>query len=197
MAPVSPWFFTVSPVVVLRGADAERKSITQHYGPNSYNKNFIYRSDDWLLMERWELLIQNRDAVNIAQIITWNDYGESHYVGRIAGALPNSQAWTIGFDHQGTSIKPHFECICLTKGSSLGWLELLPYYITAYKTGSYPDVARDRIILWARLYPAAANAPDDVGRPAGWENVSPMLFVAFLHSDSPSRPRITCGPLLS
>jgi len=58
-------------------------------------------------MERWELLVQNRDNVNIAQIITWNDYGESHYVGRIAGALPMSQSWTIGFDHQGTSITSH------------------------------------------------------------------------------------------
>ena len=52
------------------------------------------------------------------QIITWNgtcskewgasdidpalpDYGESHYIGPIAGAQPNSQAWVNGFDHQG------------------------------------------------------------------------------------------------
>ena len=73
----------------------------QHYGPNSYNKNFIYRGDDWLLSERWDLLINNRKSVELAQIISWNDYGESHYVGPIEGMQPNSQAWTNGFDHQG------------------------------------------------------------------------------------------------
>jgi len=62
MASVSPWFFT-------------------HYGPNSYNKNWIYRADDWLFSNRWEMLIANRQHVDIVQVLTWNDYGESHYIG--------------------------------------------------------------------------------------------------------------------
>ena len=58
--------------------------------------------------------------MDIVQIISWNgpwpnewrasnidpyspDYGESHYIGPIAGAQPNSQAWVDGFDHQGKS----------------------------------------------------------------------------------------------
>ncbi|KAJ7697799.1 glycosyl hydrolase family 71-domain-containing protein [Mycena rosella] len=49
---------------------------------------------------RWEVLIQNRQQVPIVEVITWNDYGESHYVGPIEGAQPNSQAWVNGFDHQ-------------------------------------------------------------------------------------------------
>ena len=50
---------------------------------------------------RWETLIANRDSVDIVEIVTWNDYGESHYIGPIHGAQPNSQAWVDGFDHTG------------------------------------------------------------------------------------------------
>jgi hypothetical protein len=53
MASVSPVFFT-------------------HYGPDSFNKNWIYRSDDWLYNTRWDQLIQARDKIDIVQIISWN-----------------------------------------------------------------------------------------------------------------------------
>jgi hypothetical protein len=44
----------------------------QHYGPDTYNKNFLYYADDWLYPRRWEQLIANRDKVDIVEIITWN-----------------------------------------------------------------------------------------------------------------------------
>jgi glucan endo-1,3-alpha-glucosidase len=46
-------------------------------------------------------MIANRNKVDVVEVITWNDYGESHYIGPIEGAQPNSQAWVNGFDHQG------------------------------------------------------------------------------------------------
>lgn len=48
-------------------------------------------------------MIAARDSVDIVEIVTWNDYGESHYIGPIKGAQPNSQAWVDGYDHQGTN----------------------------------------------------------------------------------------------
>ncbi|CAL1711763.1 unnamed protein product [Somion occarium] len=72
MAAISPWFFT-------------------HYGRESWNKNWIYRSDDHLLIRRWEYLLSIRDDVDIVQFISWNDYGESHYISPPRGAQPNSQ----------------------------------------------------------------------------------------------------------
>lgn len=39
---------------------------------------------------------------DMVEIITWNDYGESHYIGPIKGAQPMSNAWVDGFDHTGT-----------------------------------------------------------------------------------------------
>ena len=53
MTGVSPAFFT-------------------HYGANTWNKNWIYRSDDWLYAKRWEQLVSHRNEVNIVQITTWN-----------------------------------------------------------------------------------------------------------------------------
>lgn len=84
MASVSPWFFT-------------------HYGIDTYNKNFIYRGDDWLFAQRWEILINHRRVVPFAEVVTWNDYGESSYVGPIKGVQPMSESWVNGFDHQGAS----------------------------------------------------------------------------------------------
>ncbi|CAG8667788.1 7841_t:CDS:2 [Acaulospora colombiana] len=120
----------------------------RHYGPDTWNKNWIYRADDWLYARRWEDLVQMRDQVDIVEIITWNeiDYGESHYIGPITGAQPNSQAWVDGFDHQ-------------------GWLELSTYYIEAFKTGIYPSITQDKVFLWARPHPRDATAPDHVPRP--------------------------------
>lgn len=79
---MSPWFFT-------------------HYSPATYDKNWIYLADYWLYNARWETLVANRDSVDIVELITWNDYGESHYVGPIEGAQPMYTTWATGYDHQG------------------------------------------------------------------------------------------------
>ncbi|KAJ6618837.1 glycoside hydrolase family 71 protein [Mycena sp. CBHHK59/15] len=154
LGTVSPWFFT-------------------HYGADSFNKNWIYYFDDWLFSERWEVLIQNRAQVPMVEVLTWNDYGESHYIGPIGGSQPNSQAWVTGFDHQ-------------------GWLDIMHYYIQYYKTGEAPAIANDQIFLWARLYPQAATAQDPVGPPknAAWSQ--DVLWAQF-HLTASADLTLTCG----
>lgn len=101
---------------------ASANYVLQHYGPETYNKNFIYSGDSWLFVERWEHLIANRAQLDMVEVLTWStlcrvmilvlghrnlrfryldDYGESHYIGPIEGAQPMSEAWVNGFDHQG------------------------------------------------------------------------------------------------
>lgn len=105
MAAASPWFFTVCACLLTLYHHCSKTTTNvigeQHYGTDTYNKNFIYRGDDWLLSERWEGLIQNRSAVDFVEVNTWNDYGESHYIGPIEGVQPMSQKWVDGFDHTG------------------------------------------------------------------------------------------------
>jgi len=143
MAAVSPWFFT-------------------HYGPDSWNKNWIYRGDDHLFVRRWEQIIEMRDQIDITQIISWNDYGESHYVGPIKGAQPNSQAWVDGFSHE-------------------PWLQLNSYFAFAFKHGHYPKVHHDKIFVWGRPHPKAANAShDSVPRPDNWELADDKFWIVVL-----------------
>ncbi|KAF9242611.1 glycoside hydrolase family 71 protein [Melanogaster broomeanus] len=142
MAAVSPWFFT-------------------HYGPQSYNKNWIYLSDDHLYSRRWEDVIGIRDQVDVVQLISWNDYGESHYIGPIEGAQPQSEAWVDGFDHT-------------------GWLNMTSYYATAFKTGSYPAITTDKIIMWSRPHPALATAPDPVCQPTNFQITQDKIWVIVM-----------------
>ncbi|WWC71473.1 uncharacterized protein I206_105431 [Kwoniella pini CBS 10737] len=139
MAAVSPAFFT-------------------YYSPSSYNKNWIYRSDDWLLARRMEQMISQRNLFDLAEIISWNDYGESHYIGPIRADQPNSQGWTNGMPHT-------------------AWLEVIKYYAPAFKTGSYPS-ANDQLVLWSRPHPKdAVPTSPSMARPTGADNTDDLLYV--------------------
>ncbi|KXN81776.1 Glucan endo-1,3-alpha-glucosidase agn1 [Leucoagaricus sp. SymC.cos] len=133
MGAVSPWFFT-------------------HYGQDSFNKNWIFLSDQHLYAKRWESIIASRDQFDVIQVLTWNDYGESHYIGPIKGAQPNSESWVDGFNHT-------------------GWLTLTKYYATAYKSGVFPAIEKDQILMWSRPHPAEAKVNDPVGQPDNFELV--------------------------
>ena len=51
---------------------ADPNQLLQHYGPETYNKNFIYSGDNWLFVERWEQLIANRAHVDMVEVLTWS-----------------------------------------------------------------------------------------------------------------------------
>ncbi|EJD03163.1 glycoside hydrolase family 71 protein [Fomitiporia mediterranea MF3/22] len=147
LAGASPWFFT-------------------HYSPSSYNKNWVYLSD-LLYPTRWQAIISARNKFPMVEIITWNDYGESSYIGPIKGAQPNSQAWVNGFDHS-------------------AFLDMTKYFITAYKTGKYPTVQEDKIYLWARPHKKDATSSDPVGKPRDFDIMEDALFAVVLAKEQSS-----------
>ncbi|OQD78843.1 hypothetical protein PENANT_c076G08792 [Penicillium antarcticum] len=120
VAPVSPWFFT-------------------HFGPEvPYSKNWIFPSD-LLWYNRWHEILTMRPR--FIEIVTWNDYGESHYTGPLHSPHTDDGA-----------SKPHD-----------GWLEMAKPFIAAFKAGaSSPDkyITSDRLIYWYR--PALRNQNCDV-----------------------------------
>jgi len=158
MATVSPCFFT-------------------HYGANSFNKNFIYLSDQHLFAKRWESIIKLRDQIPFVELITWNDFGESSYVGPIEGAQPDSQAWTDGMDHT-------------------AFLDMTKYYATAFKTGQFPTIEKDQIIMWSRPHAAAATAPDPVGPPANFQLFTDNVWAVAM-TTAPSTVILTTSPTTS
>ena len=61
MAPAAPWFYTNLP---------------------GFKKNWLWRGDS-LWVDRWLQLIagEKEQQPEFIQIISWNDYGESHHIG--------------------------------------------------------------------------------------------------------------------
>ncbi|KIY53227.1 glycoside hydrolase, partial [Fistulina hepatica ATCC 64428] len=116
---VGPWMFT-------------------HY---SY-KNFYHRGDDFLLNLRWEQLFGMRDNLTFVEMLTWNDYGESSYMGPLNGNQPTDTTWATDYSHT-------------------DWADMSKHYITAFKTGTYPSVDTDVIYYWARPHSKSAIATED------------------------------------
>lgn len=93
------------------------------------------------------------------------DYGESHYIGPIKGAQPNSEAWVNGFDH-------------------IAWLHLCGSFAREFKARPRHQtslrVNEDRVYVWARPHPRDAEASGDpVGKPMNFELVSSLSYSNF------------------
>lgn len=99
---------------------------------------------DDLWRDRWEeVMVVQPDFV---EIISWNDYGESHYIGPLRD-ITEYQAFDVGKAPFNYAEKmPHD-----------GWRILLPYWIDTYKNGK-ATVNDERVMGWYRVNPAAACA---------------------------------------
>ncbi|KAJ3873827.1 glycoside hydrolase family 71 protein [Lentinula edodes] len=90
---------------------------------------------DTLWKYRWEQAVHDVEP-DIIEILTWNDYGESHYIGDINPVVnlgDLAPLYVNGFDHS-------------------GWRMIAEHYITFYKNGSAP-ITEDRVVYWYRVYP--------------------------------------------
>ncbi|KZT25212.1 glycoside hydrolase family 71 protein [Neolentinus lepideus HHB14362 ss-1] len=99
------------------------------------------QNDDWVELSdqlwdyRWQQALQI--APDIVEIVTWNDYGESHYIGDINSNVdlgtyaPN---YVPGFVHA-------------------DWRIVAQYYISYYKNNAAPTVTNDTVVFWYRSHP--------------------------------------------
>ena len=136
MMAVSPWFYTNLP---------------------NWGKNFLWRGDD-LWHDRWQQAIELQPA--IVEILTWNDFGESHYIGPIhESGIPEGATYVSGMDHD-------------------GWRALLPQYVAAYKSNNQTSAAStEQISYWYKLAPSTAGTVDGTtgNDPAeGQQEVNPL-----------------------
>ncbi|KAH7629776.1 glycosyl hydrolase family 71-domain-containing protein [Sordaria sp. MPI-SDFR-AT-0083] len=144
MMPASPWFYTNLP---------------------GYNKNWLWRGDD-LWFDRWEQIrFMNPDYV---EIISWNDYGESHHIGPLYIEGDSYEAFTVGKAPFNYALDmPHD-----------GWRELLPFTIDLYKTG-VATIKQEKLVAWYRVTPK--NAACDDGWTTG--NTASQLELEFTPQD--------------
>ncbi|MCJ1394120.1 hypothetical protein MMC18_006998 [Xylographa bjoerkii] len=124
MMGVSPWFYTNLPY-----------------------KNWLWRGDN-LWHDRWQQVLEVQPE--IVEILTWNDYGESHYIGPLHAPENFPQGSELY-----AADNPHD-----------AWRDLLPYYIAAYKNGNSSSipVAEEKIIWAHKINPAnSGSAAGTVG----------------------------------
>lgn len=48
----------------------------------------MFLMDGSAFTSRWQQVLGFRDQTNIAQIVSWNDYGQSNYLNAIRGDVP-------------------------------------------------------------------------------------------------------------
>ncbi|RHZ66652.1 hypothetical protein CDV55_103731 [Aspergillus turcosus] len=119
MMPVSPWFYTNLP---------------------GYGKNWLWRGDD-LWHDRWQEVLSVRPE--FVEIISWNDYGESHYIGPLhEGGYELFRTGKAPFNY--AENMPHD-----------GWRTLLPFIIGTYKHG-HAEVKQESLVAWYRTTPGSA-----------------------------------------
>lgn len=147
MAPVSPWFFTNLP-----------------------SKAWTFPSD-LLWFTRWNQILAL--APPMLEILIWNDFGESHYIG----ADPDTDTHTDDGSSAYTAHMPH-----------AGWLDVAKPYIAAFKAGEKkPIIAAEKLVYWYRPSPKAACGPFD-----GISTLSDSVFVVALLK-SPADITVTSG----
>ncbi|KAF4765862.1 hypothetical protein HAV15_003386 [Penicillium sp. str.  len=142
IAPISPWFST-------------------HFGGEvSYTKNRVFPSG-LLWYNRW------REILNISprfvELITWNDYGESHYIGPLSSPHTDDGAskWVMGMPHN-------------------GWLDMAKPFIAAYKAGSELPINfldEEKLVYWYRPTPKDVDCDATDTTMQGYSNSGSGSFV--------------------
>jgi glucan endo-1,3-alpha-glucosidase len=79
------------------------------------------------------------------EIVTWNDFHESTYVSPVVN--PGQY---------------FFELVSPRRNTHSGYLELSKYYITWYKTGYQPPIARDALFFFYRIQPRDLVITNDI-----------------------------------
>ncbi|KAK4197167.1 glycoside hydrolase [Triangularia verruculosa] len=165
MMAVSPWFYTNLP---------------------DFNKNWLWRGDE-LWDTRWTQVMEIQP--DFVEILTWNDYGESHYIGPVREKeLGLFQTAPINY---------------VDNMSHDGWRKFLPFYIEQYKTGAAPAKFEEGVAAYYRTAPALAcenggttGNNEDFGEveeaPEGF-NEDAVFYAALLTSDEGATVTVRIG----
>ncbi|KAJ5454978.1 Glycoside hydrolasefamily 71 [Penicillium desertorum] len=161
IASVSPWFST-------------------HFGGEvSYTKNWVFPSG-LLWYNRWKEILAT--SPRFVELLTWNDYGESHYIGPLSSPHTDDGAskWVMDMPHN-------------------GWLDMAKPFIAAYKAGSKLPIRfldEEKLVYWYRTTPKNVNCDatdttmqgcsnswsgnSDCGRPDGADNLTDEVFIVTM-----------------
>ncbi|KAF4449010.1 murein transglycosylase [Fusarium austroafricanum] len=142
-------------------------------------QNWVFPSGS-LIFDRWNEVLQK--GFPMIEILTWNDYGESHYIGPLKNKHTDDGAskWSNDMPHN-------------------GWLDLSKPFIAAYKnkeTNVAKYIQKDQLVYWYRRNLKGLNCdstdttsgrspPNPTenyfqGRPDGWQSMEDVVYVVSL-----------------
>ncbi|KAJ5478790.1 hypothetical protein N7530_004299 [Penicillium desertorum] len=141
-----------------KSADAVSPWFSTHFN----TKNWVFVCEN-LPTLRWEQMLSLQP--DLIEIITWNDFGESHYIGPYSAhhSDDGSSQWAVNMPHD-------------------GWRNLFKPYIAAYKSGSKaPTVETDEVVYWYRPTPKGVVCTGDtLSAPMGADMLSDSIFIATM-----------------
>ena len=121
--------------------------------------------------ERWTDILTL--SPQYLEIISWNDYGESHYIGPLSSPHldDGNSKWTNDMPHD-------------------GFLEMAKPYIAAFKAGSKTVdnfIDTDQLVYWYRpsVKSAVCDSTDNCqGKPDGYDSMEDSVFIVALLKSS-------------
>ncbi|KAK8233899.1 glycoside hydrolase [Phyllosticta capitalensis] len=173
------------------GSQSAAHAVSKPYMMPLSTLQFKHITDSGNWYRRGELNLPQRMAQALAlqpdfiEVITWNDAGESHYIGNVwsesISSSPDIKAYADGYDHS-------------------AWQDVIAPFITAYKNGltdvsgitPFGDFAG---AFWYRTILANASCSgDSMGKPSGWENaLDAVNFAALLPEDTEATIKVYSG----
>ena len=160
---ISPWFYTNLPTI-------------------NPPKQWTWRGNK-LWHERWQSAAQHQPQ--LVEIITWNDFGESHYIGPIVAAeeYPGSEDYVTNMPHD-------------------AWRILLKPYIDGYKGVNGSETYTEDLVYAHKINPGAdangctagAVVGNQPGQPAATAaDVSTDAVDVYVILNSPAEVSVTIG----
>lgn len=103
---------------------------------------------DTLFAQRLEQLATNEFSPDIVELLTWNDYCESHYLRDLPSAtVVTAKDYVTYSDGMNNYVN----------GQSHGpWRIIAKYYLSWWKNGVAPTITMDQVVYWYRIHPKAA-----------------------------------------
>jgi glucan endo-1,3-alpha-glucosidase len=109
---------------------------------NGSNMDAWVAPGDWLFVKRLEAIAQQEVKPDIIELLTWNDWCESHYLRDLPGNstsatdyadMSSMEAYVAGQNHS-------------------PWRIITKYYISWWKNGKKPEITEDQVVFWYRVH---------------------------------------------
>jgi glucan endo-1,3-alpha-glucosidase len=109
---------------------------------NGSNMDAWVAPGDWLFVKRLEAIAKQDIKPDIIELLTWNDWCESHYLRDLPGNstsatdyadLNNMEAYVAGQNHS-------------------PWRIITKYYVSWWKNGKQPEITEDQVVFWYRVH---------------------------------------------